>query len=125
MISRIALLATAACLILSHGAQAQSVPCDQAQTQTDMNICADLDYKKADKRLNNAYKALMGSIDGEVKQLTREAQRAWITFRDKECLAQAGGERSQTSGSMWPLLYSSCLAELTNQRAEQLEQRER
>jgi len=108
---------------LVPAAQAQPVSCDKAQTQLDLNICGAQAFEEADKRLNTAYKALMKDLDGEVKQLTRDGQRAWITFRDKECLAQAGGERTQASGSMWPMLHSMCLADLTRQRAQQIEER--
>lgn len=36
--------------------------CQNPQTQTDMNICAGLDYKAADAELNRAYKAAMAAM---------------------------------------------------------------
>lgn len=123
MLTRMLLPMACAALIPILGAQAQPVSCDNVQTQVELNLCANQAHQEADNRLNRVYKVLMNEIDGEVRQLTREGQRAWMTFRDKECLAQAGGSRTQGSGSMWPMLYSLCLADLSNQRAQQIENR--
>ena len=44
--------------------------------------CAFKEFEKQDSRLNAAYKELMAWESEEQKKKLREAQRAWIKFRD-------------------------------------------
>lgn len=106
---------------------AHALDCDTAQTQQDMNQCAHLDWQAADGDLNAEYKrarATMRRIDGDLPQnlagaeaTLRDAQRAWITFRDAACAAEGFLFRG---GSMEPFMVSSCLATLTRQRTQAL-----
>lgn len=108
-------------------AQAQTVDCDNAITQMDMNVCAANAFNAADKDLNAAYaraRSAMRRIDGELsasqagaETALRDAQRAWITFRDNACLAEGFQMRG---GSAEPLLVFGCKARLTEQRAQDL-----
>lgn len=123
----------AATLLQVTFAQAQDEPqvdCAKAETQADMNICANKDYEAADTELNAVYKKAMvamkdtdkelGEIDanyvGAVDAL-KKAQRAWIDYRDGQC-ELAGFEAR--GGSMEPMLVSGCLADLTKKRTEEL-----
>lgn len=90
--------------------------CDK--NQLTMNMCASHRYITADQKLNQQYKQLMAQQDATGKQRLRDAQRAWISFRDKDCLANNG--LRQESGSIWPLLHFSCLERHTVQRSEDL-----
>ena len=90
--------------------------CDK--NQLTMNMCASHRYTTADQKLNQQYKQLMGQQDATGKQRLRDAQRAWIGFRDKDCLANTG--MREESGSIWPLLHFSCLERHTIQRSEDL-----
>ncbi len=103
------------------------VNCKNPQTQTEMTICAGLDYKAADVELNRAYKSAMvvmkdmdahlpPKLKGAVKTL-RAAQRAWILYRDKACEAHGFMARG---GSMESMLVGHCLAELTRKRTRGL-----
>jgi uncharacterized protein YecT (DUF1311 family) len=47
----------------------------------------------------------------------RDAQRAWITFRDQACVAEAYSWRG---GSGEPMIYASCQESLTRRRVEDL-----
>jgi uncharacterized protein YecT (DUF1311 family) len=47
----------------------------------------------------------------------REAQRAWITFRDKACEAEGFAMRG---GSAEPLLVYGCMRQLTEERTGHL-----
>lgn len=109
---------------------AEEVDCDNAQTQMDMNICADKDYQQADKALNAAYKKAVAAareMDDNVKDMgeayvgavdaLKRAQRAWIGYRDGQC-EFAGFEAR--GGSMEPMLVSGCLADLTRKRTDEL-----
>lgn len=109
---------------------AEEIDCNNAQTQMDMNICADQDYKQADKALNTAYKKAVAAareMDDNVRDMgeayvgavdaLKRAQRAWIGYRDGQC-EFAGFEAR--GGSMEPMLVSGCLADLTRKRTDEL-----
>ena len=117
-------------------AQEPDVNCSNQQTQTEMNICAGQDFERADAELNAAYRiAIAGAqeADREYARITqgnemrdsgpgeeaslREAQRAWVAFRDAHCRLQSYEARG---GSMQPMLVSQCKTYLTELRTEQL-----
>jgi uncharacterized protein YecT (DUF1311 family) len=114
-------------LLLATPAAAQDVDCANAMTQSDMNACAYQDWEVQDADLNAAYVAAMDVLQlwdanlpaaekGGVKAM-RDAQRAWITFRDKACEAEG---YAMKGGSAEPLLVYGCMARLTETRAAQL-----
>lgn len=95
--------------------------CSDRQTQTDLNICAYQDYQAADRALNEAWDEAAASARERGDQTfdrLRYAQRRWLAFRDAHCLAETGPR--EESGTIWPLLHNSCLAELTRSRTAQL-----
>lgn len=93
--------------------------CDRDQ-QT-MNFCARHRYDVADKTLNQVYRDSMAKLpDKAAQQRLRDAQRAWMVFRDKDCLAQTGPR--ETSGSIWPLQHFACMEQHTLRRTEDLQQ---
>ncbi|OWU68731.1 hypothetical protein ATO3_23585 [Marinibacterium profundimaris] len=89
-------------------------------TQVEMNECAAAEYKAADAELNAAWKPAKAFFDeaGHGEDLLK-AQRAWIAFRDANCQAEAA---PYTTGSIQPLVFSSCMERLTRQRTEDLKQ---
>lgn len=112
---RLAIVAAAAAALFAQPAAAQD--CDAAQTQADMTECSGQDYKSADKALNAEYKRAEAALDKSVGLLLRDAQRAWISFRDKACKAEGalyGG------GSMQPMVIADCMTRLTQRRTEDL-----
>lgn len=116
-------------LLAAGSAQAQDVDCAVAETQQDMNYCAEADWQEADVGLNAAYDAAMGlmkSIDAELPTEEqgaaanlRQAQRLWVEFRDAACAAES---YMMHGGSAEPLLTFGCMARLTAARAADLEQ---
>jgi uncharacterized protein YecT (DUF1311 family) len=100
-------------LLAATAARADDVTCDKAVTQNDLNICAEDDYKAADKALNDAWNGL----DGAAKTKLRPEQRGWIAARDAKCKSVAA---EAEGGSMYPLLYFGCMAERTKARTRQL-----
>lgn len=93
--------------------------CDRDQ-QT-MNFCARHRYDVADKTLNQVYRdSMTKQQDKAARQRLRDAQRAWIAYRDKDCLAQNGPR--EMSGSIWPLQHFACLEQHTLRRTEDLRQ---
>lgn len=117
------LATTAALAILAAGQPAA------AQTQADMNAQAGAELRRADTALNAQWKqtyALMKERDAEdgsrgggfgYAAATLASQRAWLQFRDKQCVIE-GGEVA--GGSMQPMVRGNCLARLTRERTKQL-----
>lgn len=103
--------------------------CEDAMTQMDMNLCAARDYEEADEALNLQWKdtrAVMAKWDMELKDVGTatggeeallKAQRAWIAYRDGHCEAEGFAARG---GTLEPLLVSTCLADMTRRRTEEL-----
>lgn len=88
-----------------------------AQTQLEMNETANANYKKADTQLNKVYKQLMVMLDKSEKPLLIQAEKDWVKFRDSHCKFDAS---QYEGGSMKPLVYSSCLEELTKKRIAEI-----
>ena len=109
--------------------QAQEVDCATAETQQDMNACAELDWQAADSALNASYARamiMMQGIDADLPadqrgaaDTLRRAQRSWVMFRDAACAAEA---YTMYGGSAQPLLTYGCMARLTAARADDLDQ---
>lgn len=89
-----------------------------AQTQMEMNQSAGADYQKADKELNVVYKRLMQKLDEPKKQLLVESEKEWIKFRDLHCKLAC---KDNEGGTIYPLVYNSCLTDLTAARTKQLQ----
>lgn len=118
-------LVVLSCLTLPCAAQ--DVDCANAVTQMDMNQCAYDDWEAADTQLNAVYKqamALLKTWDADLPadekggaEALKEAQRAWIIFRDKACEAEG---YAMKGGSAEPLLVYGCMRELTEERVGHL-----
>ena len=96
---------------------AHAADCDNATDQATMNQCAAQQHKAADKELNALYQQITQRLKSnpDSKKLLLGAQRSWMAFRDAECkFASAGVE----GGSVYPLIYSNCVTELTKARVE-------
>jgi len=104
--------------------------CDAPMAQMDMNACAAIDFERADAELNAAWREVIAGAreaDREIDRdhdrrpaseaKLREAQRAWIVFRDAHCTYDSYESRG---GSMEPMLYHGCRAALTRARIRQL-----
>lgn len=91
----------------------------QDLNQMQLTECANQAAKQADAELNRVYGALQGKIEPAAQQRLRDAQRAWIAFRDKECLFRTNGGADQP-GSIWPMEVLDCTADLTRARIKDL-----
>lgn len=110
-------LALIALLTLTPLAHAAGVDCKNATTQSDMNICANQDFKRSDALLNQAYKQKMSQLNADQQKKLKVAQRNWITFRDSDCDLQSSGV---AGGSVQPMVYAQCLQSKTEQRTAEL-----
>ena len=92
-------------------------PCTDPQTQFEMNQCAGKAYKAADLELNQVYQRLATRLDDGEKTQLKEAQTAWLKYRDSNCEFVADQFKG---GSMRPMIYGYCLADVTKKRTSEL-----
>ncbi len=124
------MIAMVALALLGTGQPADTLNCDDARNQSEMNACAARDFEAADAELNRVWREAVASAraaDGEMdanadgrssyESTLRDAQRAWIAFRDAHCSWEGYEARG---GSMESMLYEMCRASLTRERTEQL-----
>ncbi|HYD11385.1 MAG TPA: lysozyme inhibitor LprI family protein [Allosphingosinicella sp.] len=124
-------------LALLLAAQDPAWNCDNPQAQQEMNYCAAQDAERADAELNSVYRTAIeraraadreyagladgggGPSDGGPGEeaTLREAQRAWVSFRDAHCRLESFEARG---GTMQPMLDSGCKATLTRARTAEL-----
>jgi uncharacterized protein YecT (DUF1311 family) len=127
-------LVTAALLLLASAGIAHATDCKNPQSNYDMKVCAAEDLKKADADLNVAYTKALAEArkwyqstktipvyanmpDNEA--VLRDAQRAWVTFRDANCKYQY---QIYYGGSHAPLAHTLCMADMTKARTKELRQ---
>ena len=96
---------------------AQRPNCNNPQTQSEMNICASIAYQNADRKLNQVYRQLLPKLSAARKQKLITAQQAWIKFRDSSCEFERS---AYEGGSIAPMIYGFCLANVTEQRTKDL-----
>lgn len=103
------------------------IDCGNPGTQVELNQCAVQAWEKADAELNRAYQEAMANMKeadsfypddmkGAADAL-KEAQRAWIPFRDKACVSYGFLAHG---GSMEPQLIYDCKTRRTRERTEEL-----
>ncbi|TRU30012.1 MAG: lysozyme inhibitor LprI family protein [Microcystis aeruginosa Ma_QC_B_20070730_S2] len=97
---------------------AQNPNCNNPQTQSEMNICASIAYQNADRKLNQVYRQLLPRLSAARKQKLITAQQAWIKFRDSSCEFERS---AYEGGSIAPMIYGFCLADVTEQRTKDLQ----
>jgi uncharacterized protein YecT (DUF1311 family) len=91
---------------------------DADQSQMGMNQCEGEAFDRADKALNAQWAKIMADQGAkEENQLWLDSQRAWLKYRDSYCRAAA---YSSLGGSIYPMLVSGCMADLTRRRTQEL-----
>lgn len=90
---------------------------DGANTTVDMVNCNAKETKVQDERLNKAYKTALAAQEGDRKGKLQDVQRLWIKYRDANC-SFAG---SATGGTIDQVNGSGCLLDMTQTRAQELE----
>lgn len=89
-----------------------------AQSQMELNEEAAKDFAATDKKLNEIYQSLMAKISTSGQAHLRDAEKAWIDYRDRECAFETLGT---VDGSVHPLVLLNCKSRLTSQRITDLE----
>jgi uncharacterized protein YecT (DUF1311 family) len=90
--------------------------CGNAVTQLELNECSANEFKKADAELNQIYNRVLSTLDEKNRGNLREAQSAWVAYRDANCKSAA----EYNGGSMSPMVQSFCLKENTSDRIKEL-----
>ena len=92
--------------------------CDK--NQLTINFCARHAFDVVDEKLNEIYRANLATmITPQAKDRLRQAQRAWVAFRDKDCLVLIGPP--EKGGSMYQGLWWRCVEHRTKERLVELE----
>jgi uncharacterized protein YecT (DUF1311 family) len=104
--------------------QSKENPCwKTAMTQSEMNHCADEDASAADAELNRVYQDLLSKNKTNViatKKL-RNAQRAWIAFRDAQLEAfYPAQDKQREYGSIYLMCHAKVAMAITKRRTAQL-----
>jgi len=102
--------------ILSQNQEKQA-PCADAQSQAEMNMCWGKEYKAADAKMNKTYQDFMSKLDESEKMQLKNAQLAWLKYRDTNCDFVADQYKG---GTMRPMIAAICLADVTNARVNEL-----
>jgi uncharacterized protein YecT (DUF1311 family) len=102
----------------SSQAIAPKIDCAKANSTVEMKYCSQLSYQAADKQLNLVYRKVLGTTQGEPRQLLITGQQAWIKFRDNSCDFEVYQSRG---GTGYEIFRNGCLEKLTKQRTQNLQ----
>jgi uncharacterized protein YecT (DUF1311 family) len=82
-----------------------------------MSACAHREYEAADAELNKAYNRLASKLDADARARLKEAELAWIKYRDANCEYESA---FYLGGTMRPMIQSLCLARVTKARTAEI-----
>jgi uncharacterized protein YecT (DUF1311 family) len=109
------------------GQEGPPVDCSAPRNTYENNICADRDFQAADVRLNKIYQRVLGHIrdNGTEKPYDsasweaamKASQRAWVAFRDADCMGVVPMEWSGGTGTSAAVL--GCMTEKTEARIKE------
>lgn len=116
----------------AHPAAADdAIDCANANSTVEMNFCSDKAFDEADAKLNAVYQNVLAQIAksdlekpydrASWEAAMREAQRAWVAFRDADCKGAVPMEWSGGTGTS--AAVSGCMTEKTETRAKELSER--
>ena len=84
----------------------------------DMAVCAWYKYFQADVRLNDSYsKAMKWLQEPSAREALRDAQRAWISYRDASCRFETS---AWEGGSFRSVATALCWESMTRNRTKEL-----
>ena len=110
---------------------AAAVPqgCAAPRSQTAMIMCANAAYERADAGMTRQWRSTQAHMRAlDARDTSRgggfgyaaallESQRAWLRYRDAQCMIEAG---RYAGGSLQPMVRAQCGTRLTNARTQQL-----
>ena len=103
---------------------------DRTGNQGTMNYCAQRELDKADARLNVRWQRTLkiaaqqdGKGETYAVDTLKGSQKAWLAYRDAECLVESAPVGYM--GSLDRYLYLSCLAAMAEKRIDDLKELEK
>lgn len=112
------IIVTSALLLCSNSLFA--LDCEIAQVGLEGFLCAEKHFKVSDKKLNALYKQLIPILDTEEKKaLIKQAQLAWIQFKEADCQFSAEDNPAFVGGAQ-SVAYFNCLKDKTDARIAEL-----
>lgn len=117
MRARIAILSAAVLFGAAASAFANDAgnPGECGGSTPEMVDCLVVQHAHWDKQLTIAYQQAMKDATAAEKDKLREAERAWIKYRDANCAYYAAGE-----GAIARINAAVCMRDMTKARAEEL-----
>ncbi|MDN7494330.1 lysozyme inhibitor LprI family protein [Burkholderia gladioli] len=102
-------------LLVSFGSHAS--PACEGQTTSDLASCAQADFGRKDRELNQSYNDLLKKLPLPQKQKFIDTQRAWIKYKENYCQQafSATAPGAEASIDKW-----SCLASTTASRIDEI-----
>lgn len=112
---------TTALVVLTLPAAQANECMGRAQDQAAMTQCAAQAFQTSDAEMNKLSHEIRQrmSDDADTRLLLRDAEQAWVAFRDAEC---AFATSAVAGGSAYLMVYDFCLDNLTQKRIEDLRQ---
>lgn len=92
--------------------------CGKATTDSALLSCSAKEFATADKKLNEVYGKLLKVLDAKGQHKLREAQRAWVSFRDLN--AEFSGDINR-GGSAEALNIVGAKTSMTDERVKELQ----
>lgn len=115
-------------LIVIPHANAQLL-CQKTQGTVEMDECMKQELAKTESKLNSKYKKVIASLtrpDDEIqkysisKKAVIEAQRAWVSYREKDCMADST-MLLPPDGTAVASLHMNCMIDYANIRIKKLD----
>ena len=101
----------------------KQVNCGSIEGTQEQKDCFNKTYQQADQRLKQVYSRLVAFFElnaatvAERKRRLSRAQEAWVKFRDSNCEFRSSGREQERA-----VFQESCLARMTQERAQELEE---
>jgi len=103
--------------LYSQHMNADDVPCNNHATTVDFSNCLWKAWKTVDRELNAYYQVVSTHVKGGEFEKLRDAERAWIAFRDLNCDAE---KELYDGGTAQGPVYNACMEAMTRHRLQEL-----
>lgn len=105
-------------MLLLGSSNVFAVDCEKATATVELNECASITFKEADKRLNATYNKIYKSLNEQEKKILKDSQNAWIKYRDMNADLMV---LPYLRASMYTMVYIGAKADMTEARIKELE----
>ena len=121
--ARVLLIIMALLAAVPARASEASLPCDGADTQAELNACAQEEAVRADDEMHAVYRALLSKAGRKsARTKIRRAHQAWLAFRDAYIEARfPASDKQREYGSIYPSEMNLLKVKLTEQHVASLQ----